>query len=178
MICELTLEGVNISSNDEHPLKAFSPIKVTEEGISIFFNDEQYSNANIFILVKLDGISNMTCFKEMQFLKAQIPIETTDDGIEICVNEEHLMKVLKWIEVIEVGRDIFFINAHSEKAPLLIDFTDEGMIISFIVQHEKAFIPIDVTDDGISISSNGQNKKTLLQLLRSVLDFNNQTVSI
>ena len=37
--------GIDICDNDEHPLKAESPISFTEEGIVICVNDEHSSKA-------------------------------------------------------------------------------------------------------------------------------------
>ena len=60
------IEGIVICVNDEHPLKAESPIEVKDE-----------------------GISNMICVNDEHPEKAEFPIEVTDEGIVICVNDEH-----------------------------------------------------------------------------------------
>ena len=59
----LIKEGIVTCSNDEHSLKAYSPIEVTEEGIVIWVNDEHPE-------------------------KVLRPIEVTEEGIVICVNDE------------------------------------------------------------------------------------------
>lgn len=50
------MEGRSINSNAVHPLKAFSPIKVTEEDIVIFFNEIQPENALSPIFLIFDGM--------------------------------------------------------------------------------------------------------------------------
>ena len=43
-------------------------------------------------------------------------------------------------------------DEHLEKAFILMDVTDGGILICISDEHsEKAFIPIEVTDDGIAI---------------------------
>ena len=83
-------DGIMICINDEHSLKAESPIKVTEEGISIRVNDEHSLKAEPPIKVTEEGIA--ICVNDEHLLKAKYPIEVTEEGIAICVNDEHSKK--------------------------------------------------------------------------------------
>ena len=65
----------------KHPLKAKSPIEVTEEGIVIRVNDEQSLKA----LVSID-------VTDEQLEKALPSIQVTDEGIVISSNDSQFLK--------------------------------------------------------------------------------------
>ena len=64
---DVTDDGVSkvICTNDEHPVKAESPIEVTDERIEISVNCEHPE-------------------------RAKNPIDVIDDGFVICLNDEHI----------------------------------------------------------------------------------------
>ena len=68
-----------ININDEHPLKAKSPIKVTDDGIMICFNNEHSIKAFLSIEVMDDGIVISVKFSHPE--KGEFIIELMNDGI-------------------------------------------------------------------------------------------------
>ena len=115
-----------MSLRDLHPLKANSPISMTEEGIDIFDNDEHpaklpllidFNEVGMFTLVKDEHLkktysssvsnellsSNVISVNDVQFLNARLIIYFIEEGIVILVKDEHPLKAESPIEVTEEG---------------------------------------------------------------------------
>lgn len=68
-------------------MKAHSPIEVTDDGIDICSNEEHPQKALYPIDVIDEGFSNVICINDEQLSKTHFSMEVTDDGIDILVNE-------------------------------------------------------------------------------------------
>lgn len=88
----LTLLGIQMYTNDEHRLKALSPMDVTRFGRVTVVKHEQPEKAPSPILVTLLGIK--TVFNELQSLKASCPMDVTVSGMEIEVIDVQPEKAL------------------------------------------------------------------------------------
>ena len=96
---EVTDDGIEICLNNEHRLKEFSPIEVTD-----------------------DESSNATCVSDEQSMKTLFPIEVTDDGIVICFNDEQFLKEFSPIGVTDDGIvicSIFSLNLNKSSVIIL-----------------------------------------------------------
>lgn len=69
----------------------------------IWVNDEQLWKLEFPIDFKEDGVSNVTCCKEVHPKKAQSPIDVKEEGIVIWFNDLQPLKQLLWIDFKEEG---------------------------------------------------------------------------
>lgn len=91
----------------------------------MFVSDEQPSNADVPIVVNVDG--STTSFNDLQPLNVANSIVVTDSGIVICVNDEQ-------------PRNAFW----------PIDVTDDGIVMrTNLLQPENAKSPMRVTFGGM-----------------------------
>ena len=146
--------------NPLQPLKADSPILVTESGITVFLQP----NNNLFDTVSIIALqfsresytslpsSTTILVKLVQPPKAHLPISVTEDGITTLVKLVQPSKAPSSISVTVSGISMLVNPVQPLKASCSILLTDDG-ITTLVnpLQQQKAASPIPVTENGISM---------------------------
>lgn len=143
---DVTEEGILISFNKAHLLKAFLPINLTDCGIIIAVNSEQLSNVPFSIEDIDEGIDMLSI--EEQPEKAFSPIDWIEELIAISFWDVVFGIALS---PFEAENSIFLSFLHPWKTLLLIAFIKEGKVMYLIAQFWNAYSSIVSIDSGISI---------------------------
>lgn len=106
-----------------HCLKTQSSITVTVEGIEICFNDEHPENAFLPI-EKTDGIA--ICMSNEQSLNDDSPIDVNDERIDTLESDLHPSKTESPMVVTKYGMTICSSDEQSLNAESPIDSSDDG----------------------------------------------------